>query len=111
VEAVSIPDALPPPAPDTRSFMCGAFSEKGDAARELAFAQACSSVWSQVAARAASHARVPGGPGRATSAPRWPGIIVRGGFATFADTPITAAETAEAQLRTIAEGAEILHRG
>jgi hypothetical protein len=52
-----------------------------------------------------------GGPGRATSAPRWPGIIVRGGFATFADTPITAAETAEAQLRTIAEGAEILHRG
>jgi hypothetical protein len=104
VVAVCIPDALRPAEPDTRSFMCGALSERRDAARELAFAPSllervvagCRGSWS-CARRARPRARAL--------------LTPDCGLATFADTPITAAETAEAQLRTIAEGAEILRRG
>jgi hypothetical protein len=75
----------------TRTFMCGALSERLAPDEELAFAR--------------------GKPGRAA-------IRVFGrdrvlltpdcGFATFADNPVSSSSTAESKLRTISQAAAIL---
>jgi 5-methyltetrahydropteroyltriglutamate--homocysteine methyltransferase len=172
---------------NTRSFMCGALSEKGEAARELAFAQGllarvlaglprerlalhvCRGNWTRderaalagdyrpllpllsavpvgtlflelctprageldVLAELPREVRVGVGvvdqkqarvePASAVAARARRAVAILGedrvlltpdcGFATFADTSITAPDVAEAQLRTIVEAADLLRRG